>query len=114
MPVLIQPTYSNEVRTGSLEVQVQTGSSDIMKIVIMETTNERPGADVDDGFSTAEFELEVYSGEAAERETLARNGIVMACAGSTARVVARAGSTAKNKRLDQNSPRAVAKPIGEA
>ena len=60
--VPIQPTYSNEVRAGCLEVQVQKGSSDIMKIVVTETT-ERPGADVDDGFATTESEL----GEAAER-----------------------------------------------
>ena len=83
--VPIQLPYSNEVRAGSLEVQVQKGSSDIMKIVIMETTNERPGADVDDGFATTESELAVHSGEAAERETLAGNGIVMARAGSTAK-----------------------------
>ena len=50
--------------------------------MIAETTDVRPGADKDDGFATTESELAVYSGEAAERETLAGNGIVMACAGS--------------------------------
>ena len=55
-----------------MEVQGQKGSSDIMKIMITETTDERPGADVDDGFTTTESKLAVYSGEAAERETLAR------------------------------------------
>ena len=76
----------------------------------METTNERPGADVDDGFATTESELAVHSGEAGERETLAGNGIVMACAVRVAPPglwcvrVAPPGS----KRLDQNSPRAVA------
>ena len=77
MTVMTQPTCSNEVRAGSLEVQVQKGSSDIMKIVVTETTDERPGADVDDGFATTESKLAVYSGEAAERETLAGNGVVM-------------------------------------
>ena len=43
--------------------------------------NERPGADVDEGFETTESELAEKSGEAAERETLAGNGFVMcACA----------------------------------
>ena len=51
----------------------------------MGTTDERPGADVDDGFATTESELAVCSGDLAERETLAGNGIVMARAGSTAR-----------------------------
>ena len=78
-------------------MQAQKGSSDIVKIMITETTDERPGADVDDGFATRESELAVYSGEAAERETLAGNGIVMARAGSTARVVVRAGSTAREQ-----------------
>ena len=67
--VLIQPSYSKRspsVKLGG--VQVQKGSSDIMKIVITETTGERPSADVDDGFATTESELAVYSGEAAERE----------------------------------------------
>ena len=58
-----------------------------MKLMITETADERPGADVDDGFATTESELAVYAGEAAETES---------------------------KRLDQTSPRAVAKPIGEA
>ena len=53
--------------------------------MVAETTDERPGADVDDGFAATASELAVYSGEAAERETLAGNGIVMARAGSTAR-----------------------------
>ena len=66
-------------------MQAQKGSSNTVKIIITETTDERPGADVDDGFATAESEVVVYSGEAAERETLARNGIVMARAGGTAR-----------------------------
>ena len=85
-------------------MQVQKGSSDITKIVISETTDERPGADVDDGFATTESELAVHLGEAAERETLAGNGIVMARADSTARVVARAGSTAREQafRLEQS------------
>ena len=104
VPVLIQPTYSNEVRTGSLEVQVQKGSSDIMKIVIMETTDERPGADVDDGFATTESELAVYSGEAAERRRL--SGMA-----SSWRVRV---APPESKPLDQYSPGAVAKPIGEA
>ena len=68
-----------------------------MKIVITETTDERPGSDVDDGFTTTESENAVYSGEAAERETLAGNGIVMARAGSTAKVVVRAGGTAREQ-----------------
>ena len=55
--------------------------------MIAETANERPGADVDDGFATSESELAVYSNEAPERES---------------------------KRLDQNSPRVVAKLIREA
>ena len=53
--------------------------------MIAVTTDERPSADMDDGFATTESELAVSSGEAAGRETLAGNGIVMACAGSTAR-----------------------------
>ena len=73
----MQPTCSNEVRAGSLEVQVQKGSSEFMKIVVTETTDESPGADVDDGFAMTESELAVYLGEAAERKTLAGNGIVM-------------------------------------
>ena len=80
-----------------MKVQVRKGSSDIMKIVITETTGERPGADVDDGFTTTESELAVYSGEAAERETVFGNGIVMARARSTARVVVHAGSTARKQ-----------------
>ena len=76
---------------------MQKGSSDIMKVVITETTDERPGAGVDDGFRTTESELAVYSSEAAERETLAGKGIVMARAGSTARVVVRAGGTAREQ-----------------
>ena len=73
-----------------------------MKIVISETTDDSPIADVDDGFTTTESELAVWSGEAAERETLAGNSIVRARAGSTARagnsiVRARAGSTAREQ-----------------
>ena len=105
VPVMIQPTCSNGVRAGSFEVQVQKGSSNIMKIVVTETTDERPGADVDDGFATTDSELAVYSGEAAERETLAGNGVVMACAGSTAWVVARAGSTAREQAARSEQPK---------
>ena len=47
---------------------MQKVSPDIMKFVITETADERPGADVDDGFATTESELAVYSSEAAERE----------------------------------------------
>ena len=36
---------------------------DIMKLVITETTDERSGADVDDGFATTGSELAVYSRE---------------------------------------------------
>ena len=36
-----------------------------MKLVITETTVERAGADVEDGFSTTESELAVCAGEAA-------------------------------------------------
>ena len=86
--------------------RVQKGSSDIMKIVIMETTNERPGADVDDGFATTESELAVLSGEAAKRETLVR----VAPPRLWCVWVAPPGS----KRLDQNSSRAVEKFVGEA
>ena len=42
-----------------------------MKLVITET-DERPGADVDDGFATTESELAVYARAAAEREQAAR------------------------------------------
>ena len=62
-----------------------------MKLMIMETLDERPGADVDDGLTATESELAVYSGEAEERER-----------------------ERENKQLDQNGPRAVARPIGEA
>ena len=65
--------------------------------MIAETADERPGADVDDGFATTESELAAFSGEAAERKTLAGNGIIMARAGSTTRVVVRAGSTARKQ-----------------
>ena len=41
-----------------------------MKLVITET-DERPNADVDDGFATTESELAMYSSEAAEREQAA-------------------------------------------
>ena len=44
-----------------------------MKLMITETADERPGADVDDGFAMAESELAVYSGEAAEREQAGRS-----------------------------------------
>ena len=53
-----------------MEVQAQKGSSDIMKIVIRETTDDRPGADVDDGFAATESELAENSGEAAEGRRL--------------------------------------------
>ena len=82
--VLIQPTHSKRSPSESFEVQVQKGSPDIRTFMIAETADKRLGADVDDGFATTESELQVYSGEAAERETLAGNGIVKACAGSTA------------------------------
>ena len=42
-----------------------------MKLMITETADERPGADVDDGFATTEPELALYAGEAAEREQAA-------------------------------------------
>ena len=64
---------------------------------IAETADKRPGADVNVGFATTESELAVYSGEAAERETLAGNGLVKARAGNTARGVVRAGSTARKQ-----------------
>ena len=56
-----------------MEAHVQKGSPDIMKIVITEMADDRPGADVDDGFATSEFELAVYSREAVEREQAARS-----------------------------------------
>ena len=56
---------------------MQKGSPDIRKFVFTETADESPGADADDGFATTESELAVHSEEAAERETLAGNGIVM-------------------------------------
>ena len=74
-----------------MEVQVQKGSPGSRKFIVAETADERPGADVDDGFATTESEFAVYSGEAAEGETLAGNGIVMERARSIARVVVRAG-----------------------
>ena len=80
-----------------MEVQAQKGSPDIRKFMIAETADEHPAADVDDGFATTESELTENSGEAAERETLAGNGIVTAPARSTARVVVRPGSTARKQ-----------------
>ena len=100
MAVPIQPTYS-----GSLEVQAQKGSPDIRKLMFTETADERPGADADDGFATTESGLTVYAGDAAEKETLAGNGIVMARAGSTARVVPRAGSTAREQAARSEQPK---------
>ena len=70
-----------------MEAQVQKGPPDILKLVFTDTADERPGGNADDGFVTTESALAASSGEAAERE---------------------------NKRLDQNSPIAVAKLIGEA
>ena len=90
-------------------MQAQKGSSDIMKIMITETTSERLGADVDDGFATTESELAVCSGEAAEREML--DG---ACGWHPPGLWCVQVAPPESKRLDQNSPKAVAKPIGEA
>ena len=67
MAVLIQPMYSKRspgVKLGG--AGAEKGSPDILKLMITETADERPGADVDDGFATTEPELAVYAGEAAE------------------------------------------------
>ena len=69
-------------------MQVPKGSPDIMKLTITKTADDRPGADVDDGFATTESELAVHAGEAAERE--------------------------RASGLDQTSPREVATLIGKA
>ena len=109
MAVTVQPTYSKRspsVKLGG--VHAQKGSSDTMKIVITETTDERPGADVDDGFSTTESELaEPQRGRRLPGMASSRRVRVAPPGLWCVRV-----APPESKRLDQNSPKAVAKPIG--
>ena len=59
-----------------LEVHVQKGSPDVLKIVFREMVDEHPDADSDDVFATTGSELAVSSGEAAESKQQSQSLLV--------------------------------------
>ena len=97
-----------------------------MKIVITETTDERPGADVDDGFasqrqnpSSQKIQVKLKRGRrllgmaSSRRVRVASPGLLCVRVAPPGLLCVRAAPPG-SKRLDQHSSGAFAKPIGEA